>query len=27
LMVIVYASGKMTLYLLDRFVWGGQEGF
>ena len=26
-MAIVYASGKLTLYLLDRFVWGGQEGF
>jgi hypothetical protein len=26
-MLIVYGSGKLTLYLLNRFVWGGQEGF
>ena len=27
MMAIIYGSGKLTLYLLDRFVWGGQEGF
>ena len=27
MMMIVYGSGKVTLYLLNRFVWGGQEGF
>ena len=26
-MAIVYGSGKLTHYLLNRFVWGGQEGF
>jgi hypothetical protein len=25
--LIIYSSGKLTLFLLKHFAWGGKEGF